>query len=378
MVALGIDRFGASIGAGIGLAFSDMLNSHRLAALAQFTTGFSGSLSLKDTAVQAAYVNQQRRWNWGVTGGQVPYLSGGATSGLDMLDGQPVQVDQVFLYRQTERAASGLVAYPFDRARRVELQGGVTQLSFTREARTDVYSLVTGQRLLAKEVHEPYGDNLLLTTTAAAFVSDTSHAGAVDPVQGERYRLEVAPAFGTIDFAGVLADYRRYVMPVSFYTIALRAMHYGRYGGGGDDARLVPLYLGYPTLVRGYDVNSFDPAECVQSGPSSCPAFDRLIGSRIAVGNVELRFPLLRPFGVTTRMYGPLPVEVAVFADGGVAWRAGERPSFAGGDRGGVASAGVTLRANLLGFAIGQFDMARPFQRPAAGWVFRFTLTPGF
>ncbi len=44
------------------------------------------------------------------------------------------------------------------------------------------------------------------------------------------------------------------------------------------------------------------------------------------VGNIEFRFPLLRPFGVTSRMYGPLPVEVALFADGGVAWNKGGSP----------------------------------------------------
>jgi outer membrane protein assembly factor BamA len=197
-------------------------------------------------------------------------------------------------------------------------------------------------------------------------------------VQGERYRVEVAPALGTIRFASVLFDYRRYVMPAPFYTVAARALHYGRYGSGGDDGRLVPLYLGYPTLVRGYDVNSFSARECGVTPAGGCPVFDGLLGSRIAVGNVELRFPLLRPFGVSQRMYGPLPAEVAVFADGGVAWRGGERPSLLGGARRGVSSAGVSLRVNLMGFAVGQFDTVRPFQRPEAGWVFQFSLAPGF
>jgi outer membrane protein assembly factor BamA len=145
-----------------------------------------------------------------------------------------------------------------------------------------------------------------------------------------------------------------------------------------EDQRLFPLYLGYPTLVRGYDVNSFDVSECVPNATSSCPAFDRLLGSRLLVGNVEFRFPLLRPFGASGRMYGPLPVEVALFADGGVAWNSGERPSMLGGTRDGVSSAGVTFRVNLAGFAVGQFDIVRPLQRPGQGWIFQFNLTPGF
>ena len=46
------------------------------------------------------------------------------------------------------------------------------------------------------------------------------------------------------------------------------------------------------------------------------------------VGNLEFRFPLLRPFGASQRMYGPVPIEIALFADGGVAWSRGEKPAF--------------------------------------------------
>ena len=97
------------------------------------------------------------------------------------------------------------------------------------------------------------------------------------------------------------------------------------------------------------------------------------------VGNIEFRFPLLRPFGVSDRMYGPLPVEVAFFLDGGVTWNKGQKPSFFnGGTREPVTSGGVSLRTNLLGFATAQIDYARPFDRPGRGWIWGFSLTPGF
>jgi hypothetical protein len=96
------------------------------------------------------------------------------------------------------------------------------------------------------------------------------------------------------------------------------------------------------------------------------------------VGNVELRFPLLRPFGVRQNMYGPLPIEVALFGDGGVAWTSADKPVLFGGSREAIASTGVTFRVNLFGFAVGQIDFARPLQRPGRGWLFEFSLTPGF
>ena len=71
------------------------------------------------------------------------------------------------------------------------------------------------------------------------------------------------------------------------------------------------------------------------------------MGSRMLVGNLEFRFPLLRPFGASRRMYGPVPVEVAFFADGGVAWNSGEQAVLPRRHREGVSSAGVTLRVNL-------------------------------
>lgn len=106
-------------------------------------------------------------------------------------------------------------------------------------------------------------------------------------MQGQRYRVELGPTVGDINYTTLLGDYRRYLMPFSFYTVAVRTLHYGRYGAGGEDPRLYPLYLGYPTLVRGYDVNTFRAGECLADATSTCPAIDRLIGSRMLVGNLN-------------------------------------------------------------------------------------------
>jgi Tol biopolymer transport system component len=377
-ISVGADRYGAAIGGGIAFQFADMLGDHSLTTVVQVNSGLTNNFDLKNTAAQAIYFNQAHRWNWGIVGGQIPYLTGGFQSSLATVQGEPVQVDELLILRQTEQSAAGVVAYPFNRARRVEFQGGVTRISFDQITRTQAFSLNTGQLLIDDSHTDAIASPLTLGTTSGALVYDTSSFGATSPVAGQRYRLEAAPTFGSINFTSALADYRRYFMPVSFYTIAGRIMHYGRYGSGGDDPRLFPLFVGYPELVRGYDAGSFDVTDCRPNATSACPIFDRMVGSRILVGNLELRFPLLRPFGASQRMYGPVPVEVALFADGGVAWNRGEKPSFLGGSREGVGSAGITFRVNLLGFAVGQFDFARPFQRPGRGWVFQFNLSPGF
>jgi Tol biopolymer transport system component len=378
-VAVGVDRFGPAVGGGIGFQFADMLGNHSLTTVLQLNSGINGNFSLKNTAAQAIYLNQAHRVNWGIVGGQVPYLSGGFQSVLGTVAGEPAQIDQAIIFRQTEQSAAGLVAYPFNRAQRFEVQGGLTRISFDQIVESSAFSLNTGRLIAQDSVETSLDEPLTLGTTSAALVFDTSNFGPTSPVSGQRYRLEAAPTFGSLQFTNVLADYRRYFMPVPFYTIAGRVMHYGRYGNGGSDRRLSPLFLGYPNLVRGYDVGSFQAADCLPTALSECPAFDQLMGSRLLVGNLEFRFPLLRPFGASQQMYGPIPVEVAFFADGGVAWDRNEKPALFGGGREGVGSVGVAFRVNLLGFAVGEFDIARAFNRPSdRGWTFQFNLLPGF
>ena len=212
-------------------------------------------------------------------------------------------------------------------------------------------------------------------------VYDNSFYGATSPILGQRYRLEVSPTVGSLNFVGVLADYRRYFMPARPFTFATRLLHYGRYARDGEDLRLQPLFIGQPGLMRGYSYGSFDGSECnpPASNPNACPVFDQLLGSRMLIGNAELRFPLFGVLGVGTGYYGAFPIEFVLFGDGGIAWDNANEPSVLGsGNREPVFSAGAGLRINLLGFAVAELDMVRPFDRPEKGWVWQFELQPGF
>lgn len=378
-VGVGVSRFGPSFGGGLSMLWSDMLGNHNLLAAVDLSTSGTGVSDLyKDVGGGVAYQNLTHLWDWGLIAQQQPYVAGGFLTGIGTVGGQPAVVEQTIVQRQILRGAGASVARPFSRTRRLELGGGYQRLSFEQSVRTTAYSRVTGRVISEERETRSLADSLNLGNASAALVFDTSIFGATSPVAGARSRFEVTPTVGTIGFTGALADYRHYVMPARFYTIAARALHFGRYGSGGDDSRLLPLFIGYPELIRGYDIGSFSASECTPTATGSCAEFDRLLGSRMLLGNLELRFPLLRPFGVGSRMYGPVPTEVAFFADGGVAWNAGERPALFGGDRDPVASAGVTFRVNLFGFAVAQIDMAHPFQRPGRRLVWGFSLTPGF
>ncbi|HEV8253145.1 MAG TPA: peptidase S9 [Vicinamibacteria bacterium] len=370
-VGAGVDRYGSFFSGGIAMSFSDMLGEHTLDTVIQ-ADSVSG---FRDVGGQVSYVNRVHRLNWGVQVAQIPYLTGGFATGVTSSGGQQVYVEQTLTERLMDRSLSAVGYYPFNPSLRVEMQAGFRNIGFDSRLRTDTFSLRTGQRIGSQNENLPTQSGIHLFEGTAALVRDTSVFGATSPVMGQRFRLDVSPVLGTINYTGALADFRQYLMPVRPITIAGRILHYGRYGSGGEDQRLGFLFLGYPSLIRGYDTGSFTASECGSSG--GCPSYDRLLGSRLLVGNVEVRAPLLGLFG-SRRLYGPIPVEVGAFFDAGVAWDTGSRPALFGGERSLVRSLGGTARVNVLGFAVLEVDYVKPLDRPGKGAYFTFNLLSGF
>jgi surface antigen Omp85-like protein/WD40 repeat protein len=369
-VGVGTSPLGTYVGGGVSLLFSDMLGDQMVGATIQ------ANGSVKDIGGYVGYENRKHRWTWGGAIQSVPLLSAAFASGPDTINGQRVFVEQTEIFRETHRAAQGYVAYPFSRAKRFEVSAGVRNISFDRELQTDIFNINSGELIAddKQDLEAPSG--LTLGEASAALVHDSSLFGVASPILGQRYRFEVAPTVGSLSFTGVLADYRRYFMPVRPYTLAVRLLHYGRYGSGGEDPRIQPLFLGYPTLVRGYDFDSFSASEC-GTNDGSCPVYDQLLGSRMAVVNAELRFPPFSAFG-GRRFYGPLPLELLVFADAGVAWTAGDKAEFLGGQRKPVRSWGAGARVNLFGFAVIEIDYVRPLDRPLKKSLWQFSFVGGY
>jgi Tol biopolymer transport system component len=374
-ITVGRDPLGTYVGGGVSFLFSDMLGNQQLAAVVQ------ASGSIQDIGGVVAYEHRRTRWNLGTVIEQIPFVTGSFATGIAQVDGRDVYVQRSDLFRETHRTVTGYAAYPFSRAQRFEVGASYKNISFGREVRTDLFDLNTGQ-LLQDEREDLDAPNALnLGEASAALVYDTSVFGATSPILGRRYRLEAAPTVGSLNYTGLLADIRQYVMPIRPYTIAARVLHYGRYGEGGEDPRLQALYLGYPNLIRGYDFDSFDASEC-RSTTGDCPVFDQLMGSRVLVGNLELRFPLFGAFGARN-FYGPLPIEMLAFADAGVAWSRGQTVRFERGqstatERRFVTSVGGGLRLNAFGYAIIEVDYVKPLERPQKNWIWQFNVHPGF
>ena len=354
------------------MIFSDMLGYNNL------ITVFQVSSRLADTTALVGFQNNRKRLNWGAVAQRIPYVYGGFRARMGEVYGEPVIIEEEIIFRQVNYQISGFAAYPFDQVRRFELSGGYRLIDFDDEIWTRAFSLITGAELIREKEKLPSAPSLHFGFATAAFVYDTSLYGATSPILGQSYRLEISPYIGTLDFYTVLADYRRYFMPLKPFTLAFRILHFGRYGKGGEDGRLYPLFIGYESLVRGYNSRSFSVEE-VESGTDPFD-FDQLLGSRIIVANAEFRFPLLGVLGIGRGYYGFLPIEFDAFFDTGLAWWSDDDRNawFLGGDRKLVSSVGVGLRMNMFGYFILGAHLVNPLSRPNKDWHFQFTLTPGF
>jgi hypothetical protein len=382
-IGVGVSSFGAGVGGSVSAYFSDILGNHNVGVTFQ-GGGTSGIGTIGDQlAGEVFYLNQQHRLNWGIDTTHLPYVSAFTSSGQlpITINGQTVIADVVQQERDIQRFddVSGVLQYPFSQTRRIEFNGGFEHQALKSEVET-VY-IVNNQIVADDTEQSPFNFSLNLAHASLAFVGDSSSFGFLSPVRGTRYRYELSALSGDLKFQTALADWRKYYFmnPVTF---AVRGIYYGRYGADAESGRLSPLYIGQDSLIHGYNINSIGFDECVSApGSIACPVFDRLVGSRIGVANLEIRVPVVgnKQFGLLS---GFVPTEFFAFADAGAAWSKSEslKLRFAKNnatDRVPVTSVGAGLRI-LLAYIPLEFYAAKPFQRPQKGWVTGFNIVAGW
>jgi hypothetical protein len=379
-VGVAVSQFGQTGLAGaVAAYFGDMLGDKTVGAVV------AAQGELKDTGGEVFYMNAGQRWQYLLGVSHVPYVTGFAEVFDTSVTVGGIPDVPSRLFRQTlqrtfiDRSALTF-QYPFSMTRRLEVGGSYTFVNYDTEAH-ESFLLPTGEVVQRRE-GRPSPPGVSYGQGSLAFVGDYSYFGFTSPAAGGRYRFEYAPIFGGLNLQTFLGDYRRYFFkrPITF---AMRGLYYGRFGKDAESGRLTPLFVGQETLIRGYSFESFDVSECTDTGSTNeCPEFDRLVGSRIGVANVELRIPLLgtREFGLIP--WGFLPVEVTPFFDAGVAWQQGVSTDFSFARnttaRVPVFSAGITSRINLFGYGVLEAYYAYPFQRPERGAHFGFAFAPGW
>ena len=371
------DNFGRGFFGGSAISLSDILGNHQLV----FAGYVNGRIS--EAQVLAAYANLSKRINWAVGASQDPYYF----LEPSQINVDPQTGDNIFITnirRLVVRSVFGQAYYPVSRFTRIE---GSLRFSNVDDALLQInepYDPNTGfatEDPFLETVNLP-GVNYLQPSMALVF--DNSLFGYVGPFYGRRSRFEFAQTLGDWRFSQVTADYRRYDRIVGPIVLATRALYFGRIG---RDAREFRIFAGSTDLIRGNTSGSYRRNECLNANDANtetgCAQLDRLVGTQVGVGSVEIRFPILNPsYGLPAAIP---PIEGALFYDIGIAWddastlkwsrQSGDDPIRV---RTPLQTFGVSVRTNLFGFAIARLDYSIPQDRKAVKGLWTFSLGPAF
>jgi Tol biopolymer transport system component len=374
------DNYGRNVFGGTTIILSDMLGNHRMAIAGEI----NGRMS--EAQMYLGYMNLGRRVQH--TGGfsQFPYyfLSD------DQLVDDPDQTDDRFQIERQEittyiaRQFFGTTSYPLNRFTRFEFGGGFNSIARRRlTIRRGVFDLKSATEFTPESVETD--PTLNYAEAHVAYVSDNSLFGGTGPILGRRYRFQISPVAGGLNWVEYLADYRRYdAIIFNYLTVATRL--YSSVSVGRDETQFMK-YIARPDFVRGYDRHNVLFLSCPLFGASSvnCSA-TQLLGSRVAVANAELRFPLVRRFELGLLPIALPPLDGLFFFDAGMAWQKGQtlyakRPSMydASQMRYPLRSYGAGLRLNLFNYAILRWDYAVPLDQAGGRRGFwTWSLWPSF
>jgi Tol biopolymer transport system component len=372
------DNFGRGFFGGSAISLSDILGNHQMI----FAGYVNGRIS--EAQILAAYANLSRRINWVAGLSQDPYyfLEPSSVEFNSPTAGENTLVTNI--RRLVVRSAFGSAYYPISRFQRIEagmrfanVDDAILQI---KEPYDPITQFATRDAFL--ETDNLPGVNYLQPSTALVF--DNSLFGYVGPFYGRRYRIEFAQTLGDWRFSQVTADFRRYDRLIGPIVLASRLLYFGRIG---RDAREFRIFAGSTDLIRGNTSGSYRRNECFnsndQTSETGCAELDRLVGTQVGIGSVELRFPILNPsFGLPAAVP---PLEGAIFYDIGLAWddlstlkwrrESGDDPIRV---RTPLKTLGFSVRTNLFGFAVARLDYSIPQNRPAVKGLWTFSLGPTF
>ncbi len=382
-------RYGAGIASGIQGMFSDILGHNQIFA------ALSINGEIYDFGGQVAYINQKSRINWGGAISHIPYMSGFSMYDVrDVGSGEEPILD-TYIIRTFQQQAEAFGAYPFSRHHRFEVGGAIARYSYRVDRWWQSYYYGYGGRdkISNDEASQVFGGNFNAFTIQqvnTSFVGDHAVFGIAAPLQGYRYRVGAEQYFGDYNFTAYTFDVRKYnrYQPV---TVAARAYTYMR--AGRHENALYPLFLGYPHLIRGYESSSF-------RNSTGSFNFNSLMGTRIAVVNLEVRLPFTGPEKLAVIRSGMLFSDLNLFFDAGLAWSSDSKVAFRSTprlidsqpnpndpnlpaietyERIPALSAGVSLRVNLFGAMILEPYYAFPFQRADVKFgTFGLNFAPGW
>jgi Tol biopolymer transport system component len=352
------DNFGRGVFGGTTIVLADMLGNHQL-ALAAAVNG-----RIDEAQVFVGFQSLANRFQYATGFQQQPIFFTQDVQQQSLGNSQYIYSVQLSRYIIREGFFNG--SYPLNRFARVELGMSLNSIERSTEYLSQGIDRLTNYSTGYYVDSIADRSTLAYVTPHVAYVFDNTLMGYTGPIYGKRMRFEIGPTLGGANWMHYAADYRRYD-PIFFNFLTVATRLQADISAGKDEMEF-PKYIGRPYYVRGYDRENYSSSSCgtLSSNPSACAA-TQLLGSRVAFGNMELRFPLLRG-----AYFGLLPfqipsVEGLLFVDAGAAWRSGQSLSLTRPDnydfttqRYFLSSHGFGIRLNLFNIAIIRWDYSIP------------------
>lgn len=375
-IGIGNNNFGANtnFAGGVAISFSDMLGNH------QVISQLNINGSVEDIGGEAYYINSKKRIGWGGGFSHYPFISAiflGATKDSILINGIPSEVikETFDVERTFENKFLFFSQYPFSKRRRAEIGANFNIYSSKRNEYYNYYDPITGLSIGSdRSPNLNSTPTFLLINTNAALVGDHTQFGLTGPLAGWRYRLEVAQYFGKYSFTTTLVDARKYFYRRPF-SIALRGLSYNRMGQ--DAYALTPLYAASFYLVHSFDFND------IIQGKEQNLNLNQLIGSKLAVGNIELRLPFFGPAKLSLIPSRFLFMDLVGFLDGSMAYDTFSEAWDGLKDTGDplkpkpLLTAGIGARFNIFGALVLEPYYAWPVNYGTKAH-FGFTIFPGW
>ena len=363
---------------GIDMLFSDVLGYN------QIFTSLALNGEIYDFGGQVRYINTKKRIGYGLSLAHIPYQysfrEAPSVDNVETSFGEVLAVNYPYsTIRYFLDNASILGQYTFSRTLRLEGNIGYTHYGTRIDRYNNYYQAIPagngdyfagsyiGQDREKLESPDGFG----MYSTGVALVGDNSNFGLTSPMQGYRYRIGVDQYVGDFSYATFLADFRKYFW-FNKFNLSFRALHYARYGQDANERNLGFIYSVDPSLVRGY--NNINVNDLESLGIS----FGQVQGSKIIVGNAEVRIPFTGPERLSLIKSGVLLTDLVGFFDFGMTWRDNnqfgeeslEKPKP-------LMSTGVAMRINLFGAFILEPYYAKPLQKDL-GWTLGINFIPGW
>jgi hypothetical protein len=291
---------------------SDMLGNRRFIAALDSVSTFSN--------FDFIYLDLSRRLTWGAR------LMDDRTYFVDQRTAQGISDERRLEYRQT--GAFGLMSYPFDRYRRLDMAAGYMSRTYNFPFLADS----TGDGV--PDTLQFFGVKDDFPIVSASFIGDSTRFKSFGPITGRRYML-TANYLHDLDDSGslstdVIADFRQYHQLTSRTILAARV-----YGYFAEGNRPNYTYFGGLNTLRGYDFRTF-------------------VGNRAGYANFEIRFPLVDY--LVTPIVSFSQIRGSLFFDIGGAYFKGENFKFYDRDAGrlqnGAAALGYGIAVNVFGLEL--------------------------